>query len=144
MRTVKASTVRFNLVFVFALLMVACASQPVYVDPASLSGLELYQRLCASCHGVNGYGDGLVAPLIKVDTPDLTRIAARAGGDFPTDQVRWIIDGREDRRAHGARDMPVWGWQFYDNRNVDDAEARARSDELVERLVTYLKSIQRS
>jgi mono/diheme cytochrome c family protein len=139
-----SSLARFSLVFVSAMLSVACATQPAPVEPASLSGLELYQQLCASCHGVNGYGDGLVAPLIEVQTPDLTRIAARAGGEFPTDQVRWIIDGREDRRAHGSRDMPVWGWQFYDNRNVNDTEARARSDELVERLVAYLRSIQRS
>lgn len=143
MRTIS-SLARFSLVFASAMLSVACATQPAVVEPASLTGLELYQRFCASCHGVNGYGDGLVAPLIEVQTPDLTRIAARTGGEFPTDQVRWVIDGRDDRRAHGSRDMPVWGWQFYDNRNVDDTEARARADELVERLVAYLRSIQRS
>lgn len=123
----------------------ACRSAPPPTAPlGSLSGMQLYEQLCASCHGVEGKGDGPVAPLIKTGVPDLTRIAARDGGEFPTENVRRTIDGRYDRPAHGARDMPVWGWRLYDSSSIDDAEERARTDAMIERLVEYLRSIQES
>ena len=113
-------------------------------DPfASLSGMELYARLCASCHGAEGKGDGHLAPIIKIGVPDLTRIAYRNGGEFPLEDVRRTIDGRFDRPAHGSRDMPVWGWQLYDVSNTDDAAERARTDSMIDRLAEYLRSIQR-
>lgn len=127
-----------------ALLICACASAPRDDrDVAELSGVELYERLCASCHGVTGQGDGPVAPLIKIGVPDLTRLAARAGGEFPEDAVHRTIDGRFDRPAHGARDMPVWGWQFYRSEDPNDEYERARVDQMIDRLVDYLRSIQR-
>jgi mono/diheme cytochrome c family protein len=107
-----------------------------------MSGLEMYQQLCSSCHGIRGHGDGPVASLINIGVPDLTRIAKRDGGEFPTEDVRRTIDGRWDRRAHGARDMPVWGWQFYDSSATNDAEERAQVDSMINRLVDYLRSIQ--
>jgi mono/diheme cytochrome c family protein len=124
--------------------LAACQTQPAQIPIESLSALELYQRLCSSCHGVTGKGDGPVASLIKTGVPDLTRIAARDGGEFPTEDVRRTIDGRWDRRAHGARDMPVWGWQLYSASGADDAAERARTDSMIDRLVEYLRSIQES
>jgi len=123
--------------------LVGCATAPKPTALSSLSGMQLYEQLCASCHGVDGRGDGPVAPLIKIGVPDLTRLAARDGGEFPTEDVRFIIDGRFERRAHGPRDMPVWGWQLYDASNADDAAERARTDSMIDRLVGYLQSIQR-
>jgi mono/diheme cytochrome c family protein len=105
--------------------------------------MELYQRLCSSCHGVEGKGDGHLAPIIKVGVPDLTGLAARHGGEFPLDYVRRTIDGRSSRPAHGPRDMPVWGWQLYDVSNTDDAAERASVDSLIDRLTEHLRSIQR-
>jgi mono/diheme cytochrome c family protein len=123
------------------LLMTACAGTPER-SPAQLSGLEMYQQLCSSCHGVSGKGDGPVASLIKIGVPDLTRLAARDGGEFPIEDVRRTIDGRWDRRAHGARDMPVWGWQLYDSSATDDVKERALVDSMIDRLVDHLRSIQ--
>jgi hypothetical protein len=125
-----------------ALLGGCMSTQPDTRSTAELSGVEMYERLCASCHGVDGRGDGPVAPLIKIETPDLTRIAARDGGEFPAEDVRRTIDGRWDRRAHGARDMPVWGWEFYGTVNPDDAAERAKVDSMINRLVEYLRTIQ--
>lgn len=125
------------------LLLAACATTSQ--DERSvqqLSGAEMYERLCSSCHGPGGQGDGPVASLIKSGVPDLTRIALRDGGEFPTEDVRRTIDGRWDRRAHGARDMPVWGWQFYDSANTNDAQERAVVDSMIDRLVVHLRSIQ--
>jgi mono/diheme cytochrome c family protein len=122
-------------------LLSACTSTPER-SPAGMSGMEMYQQLCSSCHGVSGHGDGPVASLIKIGVPDLTRIAHHEGGEFPAEDVRRTIDGRWDRRAHGARDMPVWGWQLYDSSATDDAQERATVDAMIGRLVDYLRSIQ--
>lgn len=123
------------------LLVSACAGTPER-SPAQMPALEMYRQLCSSCHGVSGHGDGPVSSLIKIDVPDLTRIAARDGGEFPTEDVRRTIDGRWDRRAHGARDMPVWGWQLYGGSSTNDAQERAIVDSMIDRLVNYLRSIQ--
>lgn len=121
----------------------ACASQRLDTRPiAQLSGVELYERLCASCHGVQAKGDGPVAPLIMIGVPDLTRMALRKGGEFPAADVRRTIDGRFERSAHGSRDMPVWGWQLYNSQSLQDEAERARVDAMLGRLVEYVRSIQ--
>jgi mono/diheme cytochrome c family protein len=131
------------LILTLAIGLTACASNRTDSrDTRKLSGMEMYQQLCASCHGVSGKGDGPVASLIKIGVPDLTLLAHRDGGEFPTEDVRRTIDGRFDRQAHGARDMPVWGWQFYNSANANDAEERAVVDSMIDRLVVYLRSIQ--
>jgi mono/diheme cytochrome c family protein len=125
-------------------VLVACtAPQPKSREISQLSGLEMYQQLCASCHGAGGRGDGPVASLIKIGVPDLTRIAYRNGGEFPAEDVARTIDGRFERPAHGPRDMPVWGWQFYDASSADTSGERQRVDSMISRLVEYLRSIQR-
>lgn len=107
-----------------------------------MSGREMYGRLCTSCHGVSGKGNGPMAPLLKIDVPDLTRLAHRHDGEFPADYVRRTIDGRFEQRAHGLPYMPVWGLKFHDPENPYDTEGRARVDSIIDRLVEYLQSIQ--
>lgn len=125
------------------LLLAACTGARVDDrDTRQLTGVEMYERLCASCHGASGRGDGPVSSLIKIGVPDLTRIAHRDGGEFPTEDVRRTIDGRFERPAHGPRDMPVWGWQFYDSSSTNDAGERAVVDSMIDRLVEYLRGIQ--
>jgi mono/diheme cytochrome c family protein len=125
-----------------ASLLAACASSPRETLPtAGESGTTLYRLNCASCHGVDGYGDGPVAKSLTVPVPDLTRIAARRGGRFPREEVARIIDGLSPFAAHGSREMPVWGYEFFDPR-LDDEAAQALADERVRRLVDYLASIQ--
>ncbi len=123
------------------LMMIAPAL--LFADAApDMSGAELYQTFCASCHGPQAHGDGPVAPSLKVQVPDLTRITQRHGGQFPADLVTRMIDGREFRAAHGTHDMPVWGQEFY-GYTGNDPVRRARSDELIARMVEYLRSVQR-
>ena len=40
---------------------------------------------------------------------DLTTLAQRNGGWFPFARVYEVIDGRRLVKAHGSREMPVWG-----------------------------------
>ena len=60
----------------------------------AMSGKELYQRFCASCHCAEGRGDGPVAASFAVEVPDLTLISRRSNDVFPREQVVRIIDGR--------------------------------------------------
>lgn len=127
-----------------SLLLCACGTpRPSGPATARLSGEALYGQLCASCHGTDAKGSGPIAPLLKVAVPDLTRLAWRDGGEFPREDVRQAIDGRNEVRAHGSREMPVWGIRFYDLSSSDAAGERAKVDALIERLVAYLESIQR-
>ena len=128
-----------------ALMVVAViAVTPCIADEApDMSGSELYRVFCASCHGPQAHGDGPVAATLKPAVPDLTRIAARNGGAFPAERVRAIIDGQSVPRAHGTRAMTVWGWDFYAMDRADPAR-RERVAELIDRLVEYLRSIQRA
>ena len=110
-------------------------------DLSSYTGVGLYRTYCASCHGVDGHGDGPVAPSLKVEVPDLTRIARRQGGRFPAEQLRKIIDGRTTVPPHGTRTMPVWG-QAFSAAGGGDSRSAAQASRLVDLLVQYLQSIQ--
>ncbi|SFE02826.1 c-type cytochrome [Roseivivax sediminis] len=81
------------------------------VGPSPATGQAVYSVFCQSCHGAGGTGDGDFADLLSVRPADLTRIAARAGGSFPEEQVMRHIDGRDDVRGHGVI-MPVFGPLF--------------------------------
>jgi mono/diheme cytochrome c family protein len=79
----------------------------------SVKGADLYHAYCASCHGVDGKGNGPVAPALNTRPSDLTTIAQRNGGVFPTDRIRKVIEGEELISAHGSSEMPVWGPIFH-------------------------------
>jgi hypothetical protein len=81
-----------------------------------------------------------MAKLLTVSPSDLTRIRPSDDGEFPADKIRLVIDGRTDVRAHGTREMPVWGLtlQQSDRDSAQEDETSARIDDLV----TYLESIQ--
>lgn len=85
-----------------------------------LDGARIFRNYCASCHGVNGGGDGPVAPALRAKVPPLTALARRNHGTFPTARVRRIITGDEDHVVHGSREMPVWGPIFHQIENDQD------------------------
>jgi mono/diheme cytochrome c family protein len=110
-------------------------------EPLDLSGEELFMRYCAACHGADARGTGPVARTMSKQVPDLTRLAARYGGDFPSMYVREAIDGRSMAVSHGTRQMPVWGYEFWVEEGADIvAERQAR--EIIDRLLEYVESIQ--
>lgn len=101
-------------------------------------GRERFVGHCGACHGATGQGDGAVAVYLTVKPPDLTGISARAGGEFPFDEVYDVVDGRQVA-GHGTRAMPVWGAAF---KGLDpEADKRTIKERIVE-VVYYLKSIQ--
>lgn len=74
-------------------------------------GKSAYEENCASCHGVSGKGDGALRGHLVKAPSNLTTLAKRNGGVFPSQQVRETIDGRtaSEIGPHGTREMPIWG-----------------------------------
>ncbi|MHC0053888.1 c-type cytochrome [Actibacterium sp. D379-3] len=91
-----------------AMVVATVCAVPAHADEAARGG-PLFRQHCATCHGIGARGDGPMAAILTVDVPDLTRLAVRNGGDFPTLQVIAAIDGRSQLRGHGGP-MPVFGF----------------------------------
>jgi mono/diheme cytochrome c family protein len=118
------------------------AEEPSGHDPVLAElGAPIFARYCTSCHGPDGRGDGPTAEVLRTRPADLTGIAKRRGGQFPTSEIAKFIDGRFEFPAHGSREMPVWGERFgADVPESDVGESIARGN--IASLVEYLKSIQ--
>src|SRR6056297_1377714 len=54
---------------------------------SSDSGSEIFSAYCASCHGRDARGDGVLAGELPAPPPDLTQLAAGNGGVFPSSRV---------------------------------------------------------
>jgi mono/diheme cytochrome c family protein len=124
-------------------VLVMLGSTPVNgADYLAMSGQQLYTRFCASCHGLEGRGDGPVAQTFSREVPDLTLIARRHGGEFQRDWVERTIDGRHKIAAHGAYTMPVWGEDF-SRTQIGSPDAERATETMIARLVDYLETLQR-
>lgn len=87
------------------------ASGALAQEAEMAAGEVEYVSACAGCHGRDAKGDGPMADLLKISTPDLTTLSERSGGAFPIAGVIQTIDGRADVSAHGGA-MPVWGDRY--------------------------------
>src|ERR1700675_3381174 len=79
----------------------------------SVKGPELFRAHCAACHGSDAKGSGPLAPALKTKVPDLTILAKKNGGQFPSVRVRNSIMGDDVVMSHGSREMPIWGPIFH-------------------------------
>lgn len=103
--------------FLRATALITClAVSPAMAQDAEM-GAMMFQDFCATCHGPDATGNGPMAELLAIPTPDLTRLAARNDGIFPTGRVVLQIDGRTPLLAHGG-DMPLFGRFFEGGQNV--------------------------
>ena len=105
----------------------------------SLSGRDLFEFYCATCHGRAGRGNGPVAAALKVPPPDLTRFAQRQGGTFRREQVERFVanDGGVLTPSHGTTAMPVWGPIF---RSLDPTDTLVNVR--IANVVEYVESLQ--
>lgn len=104
-------------------------------------GKNEYMASCASCHGVSAKGDGAMRTHLTKAPTDLTLMAKRNGGVFPTQYAWEVIDGRTSVviGSHGAREMPVWGYVYRaEDTQPTDLHARTRIGSLLD----YLARIQ--
>jgi hypothetical protein len=116
--------------------------------PAEAGRLE-YESHCATCHGIDGRGDGPMQPVLARAPADLPLIARRRGGAFPRSEIADLIDGRAvtGPGPHGTREMPVWGRVY---REQSDAQTRGTPFPpewsvrgRILSLVAYIETLQR-
>ena len=114
-------------------------------DAPADAGKREYDTNCAGCHGAKGRGDGPQAKDLKVKPADLAHLARNNGGVFPINRVYDIVDGRKEVKAHGQRDMPVWGLD-YSVKAVEQAKPAPDRDLYVRgrilELIDYLYRLQ--
>lgn len=136
--------------FVFASLITAVAVGLGYASesnskvnivsnqPAS-SGKQMYMSYCASCHGVDGRGNGPVASSLKTQPADLTLLRKNNKGRYPSDHVTTVLQSGTSVPAHGTSSMPVWGTIFA---QLDGGQQSLTKRLRIANLAEYLKTIQ--
>lgn len=141
------------IVLVGTALLVGLISLPAIAQESSENkgfsaamGRVTFNRYCASCHGEKADGTGPVAKMLKVPPPDLRVLTINNDGEFPSERVTEMIDGREEIKVHGSRDMPVWGEVFQTALVANPADPEESGEERagrkVRELVLYLETIQ--
>jgi len=127
------------LVFASAVpIAVGQADSAKAAETSVASGRDLFVAYCASCHGKDGKGKGPAASSLKTPPADLTVLAQKNDGRFPKARVVEAISGESAMKAHGSREMPVWGPYFLALSGMKEKAAKAR----IEDLANYLESIQ--
>ena len=127
-------------------LLVACGggaamAQPAVYDPGKLE----FSENCASCHGIDGKGNGPLGELLRKSPPDLTQLAKKNQGVLPVNRLYAVIEGA-GVTSHGSRDMPVWGreYQLDNARQMREARGHYDSAGLVRaRILVLLEYISR-
>ena len=135
----------FKLIGASAMIVAATGvTTAVAADKVDLGKRE-YDSNCIACHGKDLKG-GAYVDFLKVTPPDLTQLSKKNGGVFPLERVYAVIDGRQEVKAHGPRDMPIWGRDYqikagehYVDMNYDpEAFVRGR----IFALIDYLNRMQ--
>jgi len=133
----------FTAVLAFALG--ACAQEPSKAiertpvqQTSPASGHEMFMSYCASCHGKDAKGNGPAASALKIAPADLTALAKKNGGKYPSLKVTAVLSGQTDLAAHGNKEMPVWGAVFWRMSGGHEGEVQQR----VANLNRYIESLQ--
>jgi mono/diheme cytochrome c family protein len=118
-----------------------------FASPAAaqdvMQGEAIFGFYCATCHGTSATGNGPMSPSLVVAPTNLTLLASRNGGVFPTARVVMRIDGRDPLVSHGSM-MPVYG-DFFEGTDVatkaETGQPIMTSQPIVD-LLAYLESLQ--
>lgn len=126
-----------------ALAVCAAMLGTVAAGQDAAEGGLLYERHCATCHGLSGEGQGPMAGVLVIQPTDLTTLAAREGGAFPVLRVIRRIDGRDPLVAHGSP-MPVYGDFFEgDDTTLETASGqKIMTSRAIADLVSFLQTMQ--
>ena len=101
----------FKLIGASAMIVaVTGVTTAVAADKVDLGKRE-YDSNCIACHGKDLKG-GAYVDFLKVTPPDLTQLSKKNGGVFPLERVYAVIDGRQEVKAHGPRDMTIGGRDY--------------------------------
>jgi mono/diheme cytochrome c family protein len=143
MRRLRIATLSAGVLAILAVLTLAQDQKPAmkkatarYTSPSS--GQEMYINYCAACHGRDGKGNGPAAPALKSAPTDLTALARRNQGKFPSNHVYQVLKGGTAPSVHGTEEMPIWGSVFRSLESGDQAMVHLRMSNLTK----YIESLQ--
>ncbi|MFD1159035.1 c-type cytochrome [Roseovarius aestuarii] len=106
-------------------------------------GRDLFLYFCAECHGKDVASVGPLAEILAIEPPNLTNLAKRYAGTFPTDVVAMQVDGRIPVEAHSF--MPVFDPSLDSDQMValklPSGQPLMVSEQLAN-LILYLQSVQ--
>ncbi|NOT54186.1 MAG: cytochrome c [Deltaproteobacteria bacterium] len=105
------------------------------------AGKPVFEQYCATCHGGDAKGGGVASNMLTVKPADLTMISKNNNGTFPFWRMYGVVDGREQIKGHGTRDMPIWGAEFR-TQAASNITAQSQVRGRILELVYYLQSIQ--
>lgn len=105
---------------------------------SAASGEQMFNNYCAACHGKDGKGGGPAAAALKTAPTDLTTLAQKNGGKYPSTHVSAAIQGDATIPAHGTKDMPIWGSLFWQMSQGHGSEVQLR----ITNLNKYIESLQ--
>jgi mono/diheme cytochrome c family protein len=135
-------TKRFAVLVLMLLVGLGATAQKIKRVPARytspVSGKGMYINHCAACHGQDAKGDGPAATALKTAPTDLTTLAQKNGGKFPSNHVYSSIVGDLNVPAHGTAEMPIWGTVYRAMSKGHDPEVQQR----VSNLTAYIESLQ--
>jgi mono/diheme cytochrome c family protein len=132
-----------TIVFVTLLSSLVVLAQDKQIKPVTVSrtsagsGKEMFGAYCAPCHGLDGTGNGPAASALKKTPADLTALASKNGGKFPSAHVFATLK-QVDSPVHGSKEMPVWG-TLLSSVSSSEAETQLRMNNLV----SYVQSMQK-
>lgn len=102
------------------------------------SGHEMFVNYCASCHGTDGKGSGPAAVALKVPPADLSVLSKNNGGKFPSAHLATVLRDGVESKAHGVKEMPVWGPILRQTSHGQAGEVELR----IANLTKYVESLQ--
>ena len=112
-------------------------------DVAGMDGAQMYGTLCASCHGIDGKGDGPAVPALEKAVPDLTHLASQDHGYLNHARIEMIIAGKNRELAHGEIGMPQWEDQFKHVRfGWNDHQRSAFARRKINALADHVETLQ--
>ena len=113
---------------------------------AEIIGEQEFMKNCAVCHGSGGKGNGSIIDFLKESPADLTQIRKNNNERFPMQATYEIIVDAGRTRAHGNKDMPIWGDKYAQEIIEREGEFGmnngSSSKQRVLELVFYLATIQ--
>ena len=124
----------FLLVFTSSYAALAQSGPCALPEPGP--GRTLFVQNCTVCHGTQGKGGGVLAKALNLSPPDLTTLAARTKGVFPSAHVLSMLREGGGETAEGDKAMPVWA-KIFSHECGEDYGKRAVAE--IER---YIEAIQ--
>lgn len=102
------------------------------------TGKKDFEDFCAQCHGIDGKGDKVE----DLQGPDLTHLSQTHRGNFPSQEIYEVIDGRKKRPEHELLlEMPLWG-EYFQQKGIPKDAAEAKTKCRIIALVRYIQSLQ--